>query len=142
MTPKRLLPIIAAALAIFSVAASAQHDDTRAAALLCRSNDGVVVITQNTLSVRDYTFEFDTQIQSGVISMRDARSGATAMVDVRDKDGLYLMITEGDLTMQIAIPRKNIALRSSDNAAHDVASGISASDLISFVQGAPIAASR
>ncbi|MBI5645848.1 MAG: hypothetical protein HY962_02860 [Ignavibacteriae bacterium] len=141
MALKGFLPILAAAMAFVSITATAQHDE-RAAALLCRSNDGIVVITQNTISVRDYAFEFDTHVKAGVIRMRDAHSGATAVVDVRDEDGLYVTITEGSLTMQLAIPRTNITLRSSDTAAHDVASGISAADLISFVQGAPIAASR
>jgi len=60
------------------------------------------------MGIADYHLKLDEVIQDGVARYSDERSGAHAILDARDDEGLYILVTEGGIRMQIVAARSNI----------------------------------
>lgn len=82
--------------------------------LFCTTSDGIVRITADKMVVRDLVFTVDAVLQDGVVRLRDTRSDATAVIDSRDEQGLYIEVIEGGISMQVIAPRTSIVSRPSD----------------------------
>lgn len=72
--------------------------------MVCQTADGIVRISDRSISLADYVLSFDSIVSTGVLRFVDARSGAVAELDTRDNQGLYLEVIEGGVRMQVVAP--------------------------------------
>ena len=118
---KILLTLIAVPM-IMSSALSQEAGSTNT--LRCETTDGTIVVTENAVQLRDYNMKFESIEREGVIRLADMNSDATAILDTRDPDGLYLAIFEGDVQMQVVVPKASMEfsseLASSANTDYDM----------------------
>ncbi len=84
--------------------------------MLCLTSDGYVVIDQDKILLRDYKLTFDRIISDGVIELSDPNAGIRAVLDTRGVEGVYLLIEEGNLRMQVVAPRNRIQMIDSKEA--------------------------
>ena len=91
-----LLPLVAGM-------AFAQGPNT-ATTLVCKTQDGMVRISDRSIAIADYVLSFDAVVHDGVLRFVDPVSGAVAMLDARDNEGLYLEVLEGGVRMQVVAP--------------------------------------
>ena len=104
-TFKILLTLIAVPM-IMSSALSQEAGSSNT--LRCVTTDGTILVQGNSVQVRDYDMKVESIEREGVIRLADTRSNATAVLDTRDPDGLYLAITEGDVQMQVVAHKENM----------------------------------
>ena len=79
--------------------------------LVCSTTDGTVVINQQTISLADYQLRFDQVVADGVIRFHDTANNISAVLDTRDSEGLYLLVEDSGVRMQLVASRKNIQFR-------------------------------
>jgi hypothetical protein len=103
------------AFALVAGTASAQNQDG-GMTLRCSTSDGLLLIRPHGIALRDLRFTFESMEAAGVMHLRDRRSGATAVLDTRSDEGIYLTVTEGSSTMQVVAARKDIRTGFSDAA--------------------------
>ncbi|MDH7515572.1 MAG: hypothetical protein QHI48_06845 [Bacteroidota bacterium] len=100
------------ALLLAAATLPAQAQVPTGTALSCRTSDGFVTIQSDEILFRDYTFTPDTLLEGGVLHLVDRRTGAEAVLDVRSDEGVYFVVIEGSLAMQVVWPRSSMTLRS------------------------------
>jgi hypothetical protein len=94
----------------------AQGPHTSMTTMICTTTDGIVRISDRTISVADYTLHFDSVVSDGIIRFADATSGAEAVLDARDDQGLYLLVREGGKEMQVVASRSDISYEQHERA--------------------------
>ena len=82
--------------------------------MVCRTSDGTIRITDQAITVADYRLRYDGTLKDGVLRFTDASTGAVAVLDARDSDGLYLEVREGGQTMQLVAATADIRYESTD----------------------------
>ena len=87
----------AALLMLCSIDALAQSDD----AIVLRSCEGDVTITDNLICIRGYEFSPVACIDNSLICLKSDNNDAEALLDLSKPDTLCLTILEGDLKMQL-----------------------------------------
>lgn len=126
--------VIAASLPFASPAQSPEMERS----LVCVTSDGTLLITSNLVQIRDYRFEIVDVADNGVILLTDRRSGATAELDMRSPEGLYLAVQDGSAKMQLVAARGAMTLRGSDGNASQPASADAGDNLIVLAQHSPL----
>ncbi|MBE0644774.1 MAG: hypothetical protein IH600_11890 [Bacteroidetes bacterium] len=96
-----------------------------ATTLVCSTSDGTVRISDQRVTLADYDLQFDSMVQEGVLRFIDTRSSATAILDARDNEGLYLVVNEGGQTMQVVAARTDIRYEPTDRGSEPVAPSLS-----------------
>ena len=76
--------------------------------LICPTTDGNITVDENFVRIRDYKLSLSDEQTPGIILLQDNHSSATAILDTRSEDGIYLAVTEGGITMQIVAARKHM----------------------------------
>ncbi|MBL0173764.1 MAG: hypothetical protein IPP94_00580 [Ignavibacteria bacterium] len=139
---KRIRPITALlALSMLPVFSSAQAPDA-GRTLVCGTNDGTLLITSESVNIRDYRFEFDGFAERGIVRLIDRRSGTTAELDSRSDEGLYFVIRETTASMQLVAPRTKMYLRGADGEGSQPVSGRPMQNLIALAQSPSLATAR
>ncbi|MFA6232665.1 MAG: hypothetical protein WC824_00580 [Bacteroidota bacterium] len=85
-----------------------------ATTMVCKTTDGTIRISDHLVTLANYRLQFDSIVQNGVMRFVDPGSNAVAMLDARDDDGLYLIVSEGGQTMQVVAARANISYENGD----------------------------
>lgn len=143
---KRTHAVLAAAIAIAMgfTTASAQSP-LGGTTLRCETSDGTILVTASSILVRDIALVPVRVADTGVIELRDGRSGATGELDTRSDEGLYLTVRENGVAMQLIIPRRDITVaegfasaRPADGAERDEA----VVNLVNCISSRSIALSR
>ncbi|MCB2203557.1 hypothetical protein KQI65_02320 [bacterium] len=93
----KLAIVGATLLMLCSIIAAAQDGE----ALVLRSCEGDVTITDNLLCVRGYEFEPVACVNSNLVCLRTADGSAEATLDLSKADTLCLTIKEGDVDMRM-----------------------------------------
>lgn len=88
--------------------AFAQGPHTSMTTMVCETSDGVVRISDRSISLADYELRFDSVVGDGVFRFADEANGIVALLDVRDDQGLYLLVSEPGNEMQVVASRSNI----------------------------------
>ena len=104
--------------------AFAQGPNT-ATTMICSTSDGTVRISDRKVNVADYDLQFDSVLQDGVLKFVDTRTNAVAVLDARDEDGLYLVVTEGGQTMQVVASRTDIRYEDAEHGSEPTAPTLS-----------------
>lgn len=95
--------------------ACAQGQNT-ATTMICSTSDGTVRISDNSITIADYHLAFDSVVKDGVLRFADPASGAIAVLDARDEQGLYLEVLENGQRMQVVAARTGIRYERNDRA--------------------------
>ena len=106
---------ILAAMSIISAGASAQDSRTTETVLFTTS-DGIVTIDNERIMVRNYIFTTPLKVKRGVMRLSDSHTGATAILDARDENAIFLVIMEAGRRMQIVVDRNNIMVKQSNSS--------------------------
>ncbi len=104
---KKIL-ILAAALLTLPNAGMTAQEFPDGLTMACTTADGVVLISEQGLDIADYNFRFGNIPEDGIAQLTDSRSKATAVLDARSDDGLYIEIHEGGETMLVVVDRDAI----------------------------------
>ncbi|MBR9979016.1 MAG: hypothetical protein KFH87_13095 [Bacteroidetes bacterium] len=92
----------------------AQGPHTSMTTMVCKTSDGVVRISDHNISLADYDLRFDSVVRDGVFLFTDNASGVEALLDVREDQGLYLLVSEPGNDMQVVASRSNISYEQSE----------------------------
>lgn len=95
------------ALTLFVDSAMSQGASS-SSTLLCPTSDGTVIIDNETIVLRDYVLTYDQETTAGTMLFSDPSCDATAELDTRGAEGVYLKIIEGGLTMLVVADRDKI----------------------------------
>lgn len=104
---KKLL-FLAAALLVFPGSGMTAQNFPDGLIMICTTADGIVTISEDGLMIADYHLRFDNIPADGLAHLADTRSNATAQLDARSDEGLYVEIREGGTAMLLVIDRNAI----------------------------------
>jgi hypothetical protein len=77
--------------------------------MTCQTDDGIVVITEQNISIADYQLRIVDIPADGIATYVDPASNATARLDARSDEGLYIEINEGGNRMLVVADRNAIS---------------------------------
>ncbi len=108
-TTKILLTLFVIGLSFYSATAQPQTFDNM---VTIQTTDGPIAVKGNTLSFRDYSLIAVGNDREEKIELKDFRTGTTATLDLRDDEGIYLIVVEDSKEMQVVAPWKKVQLQS------------------------------
>ena len=111
---KKNIAIILAMLPLFAAASFAQNPND-GLTMICKTSDGTLTISEQSVQLADYQLHFDGFIADGVVRFTDPANNTVAVLDARADDGLYLEVRENQMTMQVVAPRAEIRYRFENN---------------------------
>ena len=126
--------VLLAALPLLSPAQSPGTERS----LICTTSDGILLITADNVRIRDYRFTLVSVANNGVLRLADRRNGATAELDMRSDEGLYIVVRDAAATMQLVAPRSKMFIRGSASDASQPVSADASENLITLAQHTPL----
>jgi hypothetical protein len=105
---KHRIIILASALGVLAYAPVSAQQAPESSGLQIGTSDGIVLVTPNSLQLRDYQFRRIETDVTGVSKFVDAANGVNALVDFRDPAGVYITVSEKGHDMQLVAATRNI----------------------------------
>ena len=94
--------------------------------MTCPTMDGIVLISENGLSIADHRLQLEDIPEDGIATFVDPVNNTRALLDARSDEGLYIEILEGSARMQVVAAREAIAYSFERNGAEPASPPMSA----------------